>query len=112
MTAKRFAEIKMLGHHQAIPYRKTYKHYTEKSLFSVLIVYAVITIILFVILCIGYKPKVLYALPMFVVFMVWFIKLAHDEESIVVEPEHVVRKPLFFIYCIVLCIATLWLAFL
>ena len=112
MTAKRFAEIKILGHHQAIPYRKTYKHYTEKSLFTVLITYAVITIILFTMLCIGYKPKVLFALPLFVIFIIWFIKLAHDEESIVIEPEHVFRKPLFFGYCIFLCVSTLAMTFL
>jgi hypothetical protein len=29
--AKRFAEIRMLSHHIAIPYRKTYRHYTEKA---------------------------------------------------------------------------------
>ena len=112
MTAKRFAEIKILGHHQAIPYRKTYKYYSEKSLFFVLIAYAIITVILFVVLCIGYKQKVLFVLPLFIVFMIWFIKLAHDEESIVIEPEHVFRKPLFFLYCIVLCVSTLAIAFI
>lgn len=105
MTAKRLAEFRLLGR-RAVPYRSVFKYYSQAGLFTVMVLYAFIAVVLYWELIYLFEEKLIYSFPFFLWFIVWFIFLTMQKRSIVIEPEHLIRKPLFLFYCIFMSIFT------
>lgn len=99
MTGKRLAEARHLAENAA-RYRKSFGYYTVTILSRVFVFCGVLTIVFFLILCLMHKPTVLYATPLIVVCFVWFSILTSQEDSIIQQPETIVRKPLFVCACL------------
>jgi 4-hydroxybenzoate polyprenyltransferase len=101
MTAKRFAEFRFIGAAKARAYRASFRSYSEEGLLITMIVYVSLTTFLYGVLALEYKPSLLLGLPLVLVFVAWFFHLSFEPDSIVKEPERLVRKPAFLIYCLV-----------
>jgi len=97
MTAKRTAEFKMLGSNGSL-YRPTYKYYSLPNLSVFLIFYAVMSSIFFIYIAVRYKNSLLISLPFYLITLIWYIKLTYQMKTLVVEPEHIYKYPLFALY--------------
>lgn len=111
MTGKRLAEIRHLRS-RAAPYRPTFKSYTQKSLMRVMQIYGVVSFIFFILLAIEYQKRLLWVSPLFFIFLYWYVRLSLEKDSIVMGPEHLYRKPLFFLYALFFCVMTLLVSIL
>jgi len=106
MTAKRIAELKLLDKHNSTLYRPTFKYYSVKNLSAAFISYAVVSILTFVCICFRHEHVLFYSVPFYLIFIVWFLKLTYEKESIVMDPEHIYKRPLFFSYVVFCCLFT------
>jgi decaprenyl-phosphate phosphoribosyltransferase len=101
MTAKRFAELRFIGTTNASAYRVTFARYTEEGLLIGMIVYVSLTTFLYGVVALKYHPELLLGLPLVLIFIGWFFHLAFETNSIVKDPEQLIRKPAFLAYCLV-----------
>jgi len=106
MTAKRVAELKLLNKNNSLLYRPTFKYYSAKNLNFAFFLYAVSSVLVSFFIAYKYKNTLYYSLPLYIIFILWYIKLTYEEKSIVMDPEHVYRRPLFCVYIIFCCIFT------
>ncbi len=97
MSAKRLAERRFLGH-EAEGYRVTYRFYTERSLLFFTSIYALLSLGLFVVVALVKSPNLLFAAPLVILHLAWVLKLTLDKGSIMMDPEHAYKKPLFLIF--------------
>ena len=109
MTAKRLAEFRLLGK-TSHPYRKVFQYYSQKGLLFVMMLSSLITIFVYFLISIHFGKYLIFGLPFLVIFIIWFVALTFQKNSIVVEPEDLVKKPLFLIYSLMLCIFMCFLA--
>jgi 4-hydroxybenzoate polyprenyltransferase len=110
MTAKRFAEVRFIGAANARAYRASLGWYTEEGLLIAMIVYVSLTTFLYGVVALKYHAELLLGLPLVLVFVAWFFHLAFEPDSIVKEPERLIRKPSFLIYCSVVLVVLVGLA--
>jgi len=100
MTAKRYAEYVAIGDVVvASAYRKSFRYYSERSLLIAMIVYISCFMSMYGVLAAKYQTELLVALPFLAIFIAWFFHLAFEADSIVQEPERIVHKPGFLLYC-------------
>lgn len=110
MTAKRFAEFRFIGAAQAPAYRASFRSYSEQGLLIAMIVYVSLTTFLYGILALKYRPELVLGLPLVLVFIAWFFHLSFEPDSIVKEPERLIRKPAFLAYCSLVMLIMIWLS--
>jgi 4-hydroxybenzoate polyprenyltransferase len=110
MTAKRLAELLFLGS-QATLYRQVYKYYSKTSLVAVMAFYGVLTLISYTYFSFHFQKELLFILPFFVIFMIWFFKMTLSSRLLVKEPEKVFSEPLFFVYSLSLFLIMLFIIF-
>jgi len=76
MSAKRYAELKFfLDSYREIPpflYRNSYRVYTPFNVFLMVIFYRVVSIALFIIFSLMFRPRLLLSLPILLFFLFWF----------------------------------------
>jgi len=97
MSAKRLAELRFLGQ-KASSYRVTYNHYTTRSLLMLTSLYGAASFILFLFAAFGHGGEILLVAPFVAIQLGWVIKLAMEKDSVMMDPEHAYRRPLFFLY--------------
>lgn len=100
MTAKRIAELKLLNKHNGSLYRPTFKYYTMKNLTTASVIYAVVSLIAYIYIAHNHKNSLYYSLPFYILFVLWYMKLTYENESIVMDPEHFYKRPVFCCYVI------------
>ena len=92
MALKRFAELRDLGS-RARSYRRSFAGYGEKSLLVGSLVYGFGGVLLFGVFAARAKSELLYALPLVVLFLGLYLRLAFRPESAVEAPEKLWREP-------------------
>jgi 4-hydroxybenzoate polyprenyltransferase len=102
MTGKRLAELRRLND-DAARYRESFRYYTETTLRRMFVASAALAGIFFVLLAILREPYVLYSAPMVLICLIWFYKLTLQHDSIVQQPEMIVRRQLPFV---IMCLLT------
>ena len=102
MTGKRLAEMRRLGE-DAARYRESFRFYTEGTLRGMFVFSAALACFFFVILAFTRDSGVLYSAPMVVLCLAWFYRLTLEQDSIVQQPELIVRRRLPFV---IACLAT------
>jgi len=101
MTSKRFAEFRFINNPtNAAQYRRSFQYYSEESLLIAMIVYISLFMFLYGVFAVKHRIELLIAWPLFLIFIAWFFHIAFQKNSIVSEPERVLRKPFFLIFCI------------
>lgn len=110
MTAKRYAEFRFLRE-DSVGFRITFQYYSERSLYWAMMFYNAVTLILFIVFSLHYKMDLLYGFPGIVIFILWFLKITDEEDSIVKDPERIYQKRGFFLYSLALAILLLFLSF-
>jgi len=105
MAAKRFGEIRVINNKaKAKKYRLSLQHYTEERLIMAMI--AGVTAFSFMLGAISFKYSVdiVIVLPVVVVWVVWFFKLAFEKNSIVISPERIFEKKYFVALTLILVV--------
>lgn len=100
MTAKRYAEYRAIDDPQrAARYRRSFEHYSESSLLICMIVHISCFMVMYGLLAAKYKAELLLAVPLLVVFIAWFFRLAFEKDEVIQHPEQIVYRPAFMTYC-------------
>lgn len=102
MTGKRLAELRRLNE-DAAKYRESFRHYTEATLRRMFVFSAAMAAVLFIIMAVTGMPRALYSAPLVVVCLVWFYRLTLQDDSVVQQPEMIVRHRIPFV---VTCLLT------
>jgi len=110
MTAKRFAELRAVDAPTARAYRPSFEAYTEERLLIAMIVYASLTMLLYGVVALEYRPELLLAAPLVLVFIGWFFHLSFEPNSIAQEPERLLQRRGFLAYCLGLLLCLVWLS--
>ncbi len=103
MAAKRFGEIRVINNKaKATKYRLSLQHYTEDRLIMAMV--AGVTAFSFMLgaISLKYSVDIIIILPILVVWVVWFLKLAYEKNSIVISPERIFEKKPFVALTLVL----------
>ena len=112
MAIKRYAEYRMIADPvRAGQYRRSFRYYTEQSLFLSAFFYALTSAFFMGIFLIKYKIEFLISFPFFALLFVWYLKIALQPASVAVSPEKLYLKPLFLSYVLFLCCLVMVLFF-
>ena len=93
-------------------YRKSFRVYTEDSLFISAFFFALTSIFFLGIFLIKYKIEFLISFPFFAVLFAWYQYMAIQPNSIVMKPELLYRQPGFLIYVVFLNVLVITLFFI
>lgn len=102
MAAKRFGEIRLIGNRKkAGQYRLSLQHYDEEHLLMSMTGAVAAFSFMLGVLAFKYSVDVVLVLPFIVGWVIWFFKLAFEENTIVKDPERIFEKKGFLIYSLV-----------
>lgn len=105
MTLKRFAEIRKLKDPDVIrAYRKSLAGYTEKTLLSAAIFYAMVSSLFLGIFLIKYKIEMLLLFPFVALLFSWYFSISLVPDSVVQTPEKLYKRKYFIVYVFFLCL--------
>jgi 4-hydroxybenzoate polyprenyltransferase len=96
MTGKRLAELRLLGE-AAARYRPTFAAYSIRGLLVVQLAYALLGLLGLAALFASQRPQLLPALPLIAVVVGWAFKMTFEDESPLIDPEHLYRRPVFLL---------------
>lgn len=113
MSVKRYAEYRMINDPETAGlYRKSFRHYTEKSLLCSSFFYSMCATVFTSIFIIEYRIEYVLALPMLVGLFVLYFHLAFKEDSVVQKPEKLYKEKslLFYLlaFVLLLFVLTFW----
>lgn len=110
MAAKRFGELRFIQNQEiAKEYRASLAYYTEKSLLMAMIVALVALSYMLGVLSIKYSIDIFMALPLLIIWILWFFKLAYEENTVVKDPERIFEKKPFVIFTVLIAIIFIYL---
>lgn len=110
MAAKRFGELRFINDHaMAKEYRTSLGYYTEKSLIMSMIGSLIALSYMLGILSLKYSVDVVLALPFLVIWVLWFLNLAYEENTVVKDPERIFEKKSFVTFTIITAIVFIYL---
>lgn len=99
MTLKRFAEIRKLKDPELInSYRKSLAGYSEKTLLSAAIFYAMASSLFLGIFLIKYKVEMLLLFPFLALLFSWYFSISLAPDSVVQTPEKLYKRKYFIAY--------------
>ena len=104
VTAKRVAEFRHFGPELTM-YRPTFKHYSSSLLISLYALFNTLTLVSLIALSITFNGRLFFMIPPTIVLLAWLAFLTFEKNSIVQEPERIIEKKAFFIYCLLFLIA-------
>jgi decaprenyl-phosphate phosphoribosyltransferase len=111
MTGKRLAEYRFLGNTSS-QYRSVFKYYSHPILLIIMIIYALASVLLYIQLAIRFQKELLYSIPLVLIFLIWFLKLCFEPDSIAKEPERIYKRPFFFLYTLASFLVIIYVAFI
>ena len=106
MALKRFSEYRQIGPERAGWYRKSFRHYTEKSLLNSVVFYAATSMLFFGAFIMRYRLELVMSFPVIALLMAAYFNLAFEPDSAVQNPEKLFREPRLMILLVV-CVAFL-----
>jgi 4-hydroxybenzoate polyprenyltransferase len=93
MGLKRFSEFREIGSKQgACAYRKSFEHYSERSLLGSVIFYASLAMLMFGIFVLRYRIELVLSFPFIVLLMAIYFDLSFQQNSAVQHPEKLYRE--------------------
>ncbi len=93
MGTKRLAEYRMIGNPEVAGlYRKSFKYYTEKTLFGSSFFYALCATFFIGIFLIKYRIEYLVAMPIMFVLFAYYVMMAFNEDSAAQKPEKLYKE--------------------
>jgi decaprenyl-phosphate phosphoribosyltransferase len=99
MASKRFGEIRFIKDPEAAHrYRNSLRYYTQERVLFAMIGALVCFSFMLGALCMKYSVDLILFLPFVAIWVIWFFHLAHQENSIVKDPERVFEQKPFFFY--------------
>lgn len=99
MAIKRYAEYRMIGDKsKAALYRKSFKSYTENSLLSSAIFYALLSVFSCGVFMIKYRVELLIAIPFLCGLFVIYLNLSYKNDSSVQKPEKLYKEKGLMLY--------------
>jgi Ca2+/Na+ antiporter len=110
MAIKRYAEYRMINDPQtAGNYRKSFRRYTEVSLLSSSVFYALVSVFFTGVFLIKYRIEFILAIPFLCGLYCLYLKMSYKEDSAVQKPEKLYRERSLILY---ISFLTLLFAFL
>lgn len=105
MGVKRYAEYRMIGDPtRAAAYRKSFGRYSEASLLSSSVFYALTSAFFLAIFLFKYKPEFLLSFPFFSLLFSWYLAMAMRPDSKAIKPESFYTETKFMGYAAALAI--------
>ena len=112
MAIKRYAEYRMIGDKsQASLYRKSFKYYTENSLLSSAIFYALLSVFFCGIFMIKYRIELLIAIPFLCGLFIVYFNLSYKTDSSVQKPEKLYKEKGLMLFLLMFIIIVVVLMF-
>ncbi len=112
MAIKRYAEYRMIGDKsQAALYRKSFKFYTENSLLSSAIFYALLSVFFCGIFMIKYRIELLIAIPFLCGLFIVYLNLSYKTDSSVQKPEKLYKEKGLMLYMLAFVVIVIVLMF-
>ncbi len=113
MAIKRYAEYRMIGDkNQASLYRKSFKYYTENSLLSSAIFYALLSVFFCGIFMVKYRIELLIAIPFLCGLFIVYFNLSYKTDSSVQKPEKLYKEKGLMIYMLAFIVIVVVLMFI
>lgn len=113
MAIKRYAEYRMIGNPElAGAYRKSFSKYTEATLLSSAIFYALCATFLIGIFLLKYRIEYLVAIPLLFFLFSYYLYIAHKPDSAVQKPEKLFREKKLMIIVVILGVLFVALTFI
>lgn len=104
MAIKRYAELRMINDpERAGKYRRSFRYYTEQSLFLSAFFYALTSVFFLGIFLIKYKIEFLISFPFIALMFTWYMKIALQPTSVAMNPEKLYLNPVFLGYVLFVC---------
>lgn len=101
MALKRFSEYRQIGPERAGWYRKSFRHYTEKSLLNSVTFYAASAMLLFGAFVMRYRLELVLTFPVIALLMAEYFNLSFEHDSAVQNPERLLREPKIMLLLVV-----------
>ena len=93
MGTKRLAEYRMIGNPEVAGlYRKSFKYYTEKTLFGSSFFYALCSTFCIGIFLVKYRIEYVVGMPFMFALFAYYVMMAFNEDSAVQKPEKLYRE--------------------
>ncbi len=93
MGTKRLAEYRMIGNPEVAGlYRKSFKYYTEKTLFGSSFFYALCATFFIGIFLIKYRIEYLLSMPIMFALFTYYVMMAFNEDSAAQKPEKLYKE--------------------
>lgn len=110
MAAKRFGEIRFIRDKiEAQKYRRGFANYSEEHLLMSMIAALVALSYMLGVLSLKYSVDIVLALPFLIIWILWFLKIAYEENTVVKDPERIFEKIPFLIFTIVITFIFIYL---
>jgi len=112
MACKRFSEYRELGGATASAYRRSFAHYTERSLLVSIMFYASAAMLLFGAFVVRYRLELVLSFPLIALVMAIYLNLSFDRDSPVQNPEKLHRSKILMASvgaCALSMAALLWI---
>ncbi len=103
MGVKRFGEYRRIADgNVAAAYRKSFSHYNETRLLLSIFSYAMLCCLFFGIFIVRYHLELMFSIPFFVGFFVYYLSMAFWNDSPVQAPERLYKNRVLMLY-LILC---------
>lgn len=106
MAIKRYAEYRDLSGGQLTEYRKSFAHYSERSLLVSIMFYGTHAMLFFGAFIGRYRLELILSFPLVALVMAVYLWLAFDKDSGVQHPEALYKEPMLMIP-VVICTAVM-----
>jgi 4-hydroxybenzoate polyprenyltransferase len=101
MAVKRFAEYRMIGDpNRASLYRKSFMHYTEKTLLLSSVFYAMASVFFCGIFMIKYRIELLFAIPFLCGLFCIYLNISYKPDSSAQKPEKLFHETGLMVYMV------------
>jgi decaprenyl-phosphate phosphoribosyltransferase len=101
MVSKRFGELRFFRDQtELVSYRKSMGFYNEKILLISMIASLSASYYLLGAFCLKYSVDLILSLPGLIIWTVWFVYIAYQENSMVSNPERIVENVPFLVFSV------------
>lgn len=102
MASKRFGEMRLIKDKAELSnFRKSMAYYSEEKLLFSMIAALGVSYYMLGAFCMKHSVDLILALPVLIIWTVWFFHLAYEENTIVKDPERIFEKIPFLAFSIV-----------
>lgn len=111
MAIKRYSELRyILGHEDAVKYRRSFAYYTLDRLLVSIVFYGSAAMLCFGAFIVRYRAELLLSFPLVALVMALYLQIAFKDESAAQNPEKLYReRPLMIAVCMAAALMTVLL---